>query len=75
MLDLQEPLARQHEAAVGIRRQILADSYRRIVGVHPDQRLVLRSALDNIRDGCGGSVADVVAQVRAQLNSLSPGTS
>lgn len=41
-------------------RKYFADAYRRLVGVHPDQRHEFHEALERIRDGGGLPVADLI---------------
>ncbi len=41
-------------------RQQFAESYRRLVGVHPDDRHEFRQALERIRDGGGMPVDDLI---------------
>ena len=47
-------------AMVSAEREQFAASYRRLVGVHPDDRHEFREALDRIRDGGGMPVNDLV---------------
>ena len=42
-------------------RQQFAEQYRRLIGVHPAQRELFRSALQGIRDGGGRPVDDLAA--------------
>ena len=42
-------------------RQQFAESYRRLVGVHPADRHEFRQALERIRDGGGLPVGDLIA--------------
>ena len=41
-------------------RQLFAESYRRLVGVHPDDRHEFRQSLERIRDGGGMPVGDLI---------------
>ena len=49
------------DATVPAEREQFAASYRRLVGVHPDDRHEFREALERIRDGGGMPVNDLVS--------------
>ena len=47
---------------VPVERQQFAESYRRLVGVHPDDRHEFRQTLERIRDGGGMPVGDLIEE-------------
>ena len=56
-----EDVAEIFEAAtIQSDRQEFAEAYRRLVGVHPEQRHEFGEALERIRDGGGLPVADLI---------------
>jgi hypothetical protein len=64
-LDLYEDLAALHdEETCPVLRRYFAERYATILGVQPDRREELRSALEPIRDGSGASVAALLADLR-----------
>lgn len=60
-LELYDDLAALHDEETCPRmRQLYAQRFRELVGVHPDQRDEFQQALERIRDGGGVPVQDVV---------------
>ena len=56
-----EDVAEIFEAAtIQTDRQQFAEAYRRLVGVHPQQRQEFREALERIQDGGGLPVQDLI---------------
>jgi hypothetical protein len=67
-LDRHEAVALRCEAARSeLLRQTFAEAYLRLAGVHPSQRSEFRAALDVLRAGGDGTVADLVEHFRVRL--------
>ena len=61
LLDANSDIAEFYESETITRyRESYANSYRRIVGIHPADRDEFREALIHIRDGGGVPVAEVI---------------
>lgn len=69
-LDRNEDVAGWAESIVpDVLRPSFARRYRELIGVPPERRGELRAALERIRDGGGGDVADVLAAIQANESS------
>lgn len=65
LADKHENLALRYEThTIPSSREAYAEAYRRLVGVHPDQRQEYRQALGYIIDGSGFPVDDLIEEFR-----------
>lgn len=74
-LDLYEELAEHAERSpLSAIRQRMRSEYQRLVGVSPEVRGQMRIALERVREGSGGSVAQLTDSYRrqSQENGSSP---
>lgn len=69
-MDFHEDLAELAESDTdAATRRDFAETYRKLIGVHPTQRTTFREGLERVRDGGGMPIADLIDVLRRRYAS------